>query len=1273
SADASAQWIDQDNDGDLDLFLTLQTEQGPLTKVLTNPVVGDPAISTFQELGTLLPGLLNPSAAWADVDGDSDLDLVLSGAEGRSGTPYLQLFRNTTVDRDRNGNRTGSQNSAPSMNLGVFEAVLTDPGRVRLSWRDLFSTGEEPYTTNVRLGASPGGNDIIPSLSRADGRRLVSQPGNNGMASARELALSALRAGQRYYWSVQTIDNGFLGSAFSAEQAFVVNPFATTGTAPMVPGDAGLDLRALRDGQAPPPVPATTVRFSAPATGFAGAQGLLADWSSLGFDHEINEFIPGSDRWLAKEITGAIDFTQDSFARTNVQNIFTGFARFEGYLLPPGAAPYSDLQLITNSDDGIRIWVDSNQDGVFEVVINNFGDHAPTVDQSSSIAVSGNRPIPLRMDWFNSGGPAILQLSYQSVSQGIPTPELIPVQNLGHGPVAQLNGPTVANEGELIVLNFAGVGLNSYPLELRVSGEGIDGSDFRSIALPVLSANGVTFTYELAADWQTEGLERATFQLYGQLPNAASASSAPETWTAIGNAVTLNVADTSPTPAIVPTIVDVDGDGQLELIRQVNYPDRAVLAFPDGSRLPLPGTSWQHLFVDLNLDDRPDLLTWSATTSKLFRGNASSSSPFTELTDLSSEAGTQSLPQFRQALAIDANTDGRPDLWLAGESGVRLFQTDKLGLRQRDFATSIAGVQPLIRDGDIKQLLSADFDGDGDNDLSVGNGATLRLFKNTRGSYSEAAVRAGAAAGAPLSLSAAHDQLLEGDADNDGRTDLLVLSQTTGLRLFLGTTTGFRETDLNGPDPGLALTAPSPLSFNTATWFDADHDGRLDIAAGLSDGSVRLFHQQDGVGLFCPYINQPTQSLAGLTRLDARDMDADGDLDLVAINATGQHRQIENIGATANAAPTWEASATNPFSTVVSGQSVTFVWRAALDDHTPAAGLSYTLRVGTAPGLADIFSTPAAAAGQPLLAPFHGNVGPGADRGGGLRGWTLNNLEAGTYHWSVQAIDGSGRASSFSPEQEVRVLPSLSVASVLAADLGGESSLPADQLRLVLPFPIKAGVNPDRTEFKVSDGVTSPSPLSVASIAVSADRKALTLTLNRAVSADQPISVSTVPGTDAADDLQDAAGGRLPAFTVETLSRQLELLPVSAGGISLLEGDAGTRTVTVRLSTSFVSSEPITVDYEVYSDRARGDTAETGSDAPDLLATSGTLTIPANGTSGSFQFQVVGDTLPEGTERFRIRLSNPSGAQMNAAASELLVNLLQESGDGAPLPTLDLK
>ena len=72
--------------------------------------------------------------------------------------------------------------------------------------------------------------------------------------------------------------------------------------------------------------------------------------------------------------------------------------------------------------------------------------------------------------------------------------------------------------------------------------------------------------------------------------------------------------------------------------------------------------------------------------------------------------------------------------------------------------------------------------------------------------------------------------------------------------------------------------------------------------------------------------------------------------------------------------------------------------------------MSYNLRIGTAPGKADILN-PASdlGTGRRQLARI-GNVQQNL-------GWTITNLAAGTYYWSVQAVDNSYAGSAFAPEQ----------------------------------------------------------------------------------------------------------------------------------------------------------------------------------------------------------------------------------------------------------------
>jgi hypothetical protein len=93
-------------------------------------------------------------------------------------------------------------------------------------------------------------------------------------------------------------------------------------------------------------------------------------------------------------------------------------------------------------------------------------------------------------------------------------------------------------------------------------------------------------------------------------------------------------------------------------------------------------------------------------------------------------------------------------------------------------------------------------------------------------------------------------------------------------------------------------------------------------------------------------------------------------------------------------------------SATVLGSDITFTWLPSTDDHTPPAGLTYNLSVvrtdgqlGGMPGMAN------AATGRRLVCRT-GNVGNHTS-------WTLRDLRAGTYRWSVQAIDASLAPSGF--------------------------------------------------------------------------------------------------------------------------------------------------------------------------------------------------------------------------------------------------------------------
>jgi hypothetical protein len=108
--------------------------------------------------------------------------------------------------------------------------------------------------------------------------------------------------------------------------------------------------------------------------------------------------------------------------------------------------------------------------------------------------------------------------------------------------------------------------------------------------------------------------------------------------------------------------------------------------------------------------------------------------------------------------------------------------------------------------------------------------------------------------------------------------------------------------------------------------------------------------------------------------------------------------------------PTLNTPPTAPsgLSALVSGSTVNLSWNAASDAQTPAAGLTYNLRVGSASG------------GFDFLAP-NSNPATGARRLPAL-GNAQKNLSAtltlppGRYYWSVQALDAAFAGSPFATE-----------------------------------------------------------------------------------------------------------------------------------------------------------------------------------------------------------------------------------------------------------------
>ena len=250
----AASWGDYDHDGRLDLLLNGKDDTNYIARVFHNSPGG------FQELGLSLPGMLGGSA-WMDYDNDGWLDILVRGSTDiYNSVGYVtRLYRNLgggtfaesaiplplasdtsaglwAADYDHDGDpdlmtqdghllrNEGRAVNAPPAAPGGLGATI-DQSSATLAWQpgtDLNQAGGLTY--NVRVGTTPGGQEIVaPMCVASTGQRLLPALGNAFVRT--NFSLNYLKVGT-YYWSVQTVDNLFVASAFAPEQSFTVAPHA---------------------------------------------------------------------------------------------------------------------------------------------------------------------------------------------------------------------------------------------------------------------------------------------------------------------------------------------------------------------------------------------------------------------------------------------------------------------------------------------------------------------------------------------------------------------------------------------------------------------------------------------------------------------------------------------------------------------------------------------------------------------------------------------------------------------------------------------------------------------------------------------------------------------------------------------------------------------------------------------------------------------------------------------------------------------------------------
>ena len=337
---------------------------------------------------------------------------------------------------------------------------------------------------------------------------------------------------------------------------------------------------------------------------------------------------------------------------------------------------------------------------------------------------------------------------------------------------------------------------------------------------------------------------------------------------------------------------DADGDGDADLLvaNTINYPE--FLYRNDGEQFAqvmetapslaggfTEGVNW----VDFDNDGDLDIFAVRTNgANNLYRNDGDWSFAEVEMGDLTADRSASSM-----ACWADIDSNGWLDVFVVNRRG----ENDALyrSLDGQSFERIVSDVAGRAG-GDGRSCLLADFDGDGDPDIYVGNFVDTSTSPPTKqrnylylnqGDFEFTEQTQGHA----VESRALTYGVSAADVNNDGSPDLFVTNIGSGDRNHLYLNDGNGIFQLR--EPGFTIPVDTPSKGHT--WGDFDLDGDLDVAiANGTEGTEHIQNElylNDGKANFTAIANEEFVTDSHISAGIAwADIDRDGDLDLYVAN-----------------------------------------------------------------------------------------------------------------------------------------------------------------------------------------------------------------------------------------------------------------------------------------------------------------------------------------------------------------------------------------------------